>query len=73
MHASTRADRIFIMQCIMKIRQKYLNAAIGHKSLNLLKHTSTLCSCHMCGNPRKYYKRRSLKEISFMQTEGWDG
>jgi len=24
--------------------------------------TRTLCSCYMCGNPRKYYKEKSYQE-----------
>lgn len=23
------------------------------------------CSCHMCGNPRKYWKQRTIQELKF--------
>jgi|TARA_B110000285_G_scaffold201159_1_gene235584 hypothetical protein len=25
-------------------------------------HTPAMCSCHMCGNPRKYWKEKTLQE-----------
>lgn len=25
------------------------------------------CSCHMCGNPRKYFKERTVQEKRWMQ------
>lgn len=30
-------------------------------------------NCAMCGNPRKFFKERTIQEKKFMQTEGWDG
>jgi len=32
-------------------------AGIGIKA-----HTPAICSCHMCGNPRKYWKQSTLQE-----------
>lgn len=29
--------------------------------------------CVMCGNPRKFFKEKTVQEKSFEQTEGWDG
>ena len=29
--------------------------------------------CVMCGNPRKFFKEKTMQEKSFEQTEGWDG
>ena len=28
--------------------------------------------CVMCGNPRKFFKEKTVQEKSFEQTEGWD-
>ena len=25
-------------------------------------HTPAMCSCHMCGNPRKYWKLKTIQE-----------
>ena len=25
-------------------------------------HTPAMCSCHMCGNPRKYWKEKTIQE-----------
>jgi len=30
-------------------------------------HTATLCSCPMCGNPRKWFGQRTIQERRFMQ------
>ena len=30
----------------------------------ILYHTRKLCSCHMCGNPRKYFSELTIKEKS---------
>ena len=39
------------------------------------KHSATTCgdsNCVMCGNPRKFFKERTIQEKKFIQTEGWD-
>jgi len=35
------------------------------------KHADNLakCSCHMCGNPRKYWNEETLQEKKFSQRE----
>lgn len=35
------------------------------RRLGMLLHTPRMCSCWMCGNERKYFKNRTLEEISF--------
>lgn len=30
--------------------------------IELFSDTMKICSCYMCGNPRKWYKRRTLAE-----------
>ena len=32
------------------------------KSIGLKSHTPCRCSCSMCGNPRKYYKDKTIQE-----------
>ena len=29
---------------------------VSPKTICILAHSPARCSCHMCGNPRKYYK-----------------
>lgn len=39
------------------------------------KHSATTCgdsNCFMCGNPRKFFKERTIQEKKFIQTERWD-
>ena len=39
------------------------------------KHSATTCgdsNCAMCGNPRKFFKERTIQEKKFIQTETWD-
>lgn len=39
------------------------------------KHSATTCgdsNCVMCGNPRKFWKERTIQEKKFIQTENWD-
>ncbi|MFZ6642382.1 hypothetical protein ACO0LL_21845 [Undibacterium sp. TC4M20W] len=35
--------------------------------LGMVLHTPTTCSCYMCGNPRKYFKERTMQERRWMQ------
>ena len=40
------------------------------------KHHALDCGnpgCMMCGNPRKLWRKRTIQEEKFIQTEGWDG
>lgn len=36
-------------------------------SLGAVTQTPCVCSCHMCGNARKYYGNRTFQEIREMQ------
>lgn len=41
----------------------------------LAKHSATTCGdshCVMCGNPRKFFKEKTIQEKSFEQTRDWD-
>lgn len=33
------------------------------------RNTTKICSCMMCGNPRKYYKEKTFQETKFEQKE----
>jgi hypothetical protein len=39
------------------------------KSKQLRRNTTKLCSCRMCGNPRKYFDEPTLQEKKNMQAE----
>ena len=32
------------------------------RMIGIKAHTPALCSCHMCGNPRKYWKEKTIQE-----------
>lgn len=34
--------------------------------LGMLVHTAALCSCHMCGNPRKYRNELTMQELTHL-------
>ncbi len=42
-------------------RMKAKAASIGRKAKEA-NHLA-ICSCHMCGNPRKWWKRKTFQEI----------
>lgn len=33
------------------------------RQVGRLAHSPELCSCYMCGNPRKHFKQKTLQEI----------
>ena len=40
----------------------------------LAKHSAVTCGdpdCAMCGNPRKFFKEKTIQEKSFEQTSKW--
>jgi hypothetical protein len=49
-----------------KVVKKYFNwwgdEDWDPKSIGLRSHTPCLCSCWMCGNPRKYYNDGTIQE-----------
>ena len=55
---------------LKKNRQYHFYGSRGKldtKSLGQVLHTASLCSCHMCGNPRKYLRERTVQERRWMQ------
>lgn len=66
----SRALKFFHIERIKNNRKNYstvfcFNREGYSKRLGKSVKTPTPCSCWMCGNPRKYYKARTLAEISF--------
>ena len=35
--------------------------------IGVLAHSPAQCSCHMCGNPRKYFGDRTLSELRVIE------
>lgn len=33
------------------------------KRIGMISSTPKSCSCHMCGNPRKHWKQKTIQEI----------
>ena len=64
-----RALRRFHKHRIHKKRRKYwmLDHFIGEQrseeNLKKLSKTPIMCSCWMCGNPRKYYNEKTVQEL----------
>jgi hypothetical protein len=60
--------------------QKQVKIAKAHGFLQRISHkfhklTSATCgdpNCHMCGNPRKFFKEKTIQEKSFEQTKEWE-
>lgn len=43
-----------------------------HIRIAKLSETRAPCSCHMCGNPRKYFNTKTLQEIRFLDIDERD-
>jgi len=48
--------------------KEQLNLALSEE-VKRLKNNFTMCSCTMCGNPRRHFKELTLKEKSFKNVE----
>lgn len=64
MDKTSRAVRRHHFYRIKNKRKHYWGAyrCLTAKELGMLVHTSAICSCTMCGNPRKYFKLRTMAE-----------
>lgn len=53
---------------------KAYGVKIDEPHKNAKKHVMTCGNprCVMCGNPRKFFKEKTIKEKSFEQTESWN-
>ncbi len=37
--------------------------------IGIRAHSPAICSCHMCGNPRKHWKQRTIQELRIQEAE----
>jgi hypothetical protein len=59
--AQRRADRARIK---LKVKDYYGGVHKDNpRHIGIMIDTQTPCSCFMCGNPRKYYGRKTFQEI----------
>lgn len=51
------------------LKNKFWNGTDEERDLHLKKMAETRqkCSCHMCGNPRKYWKEKTMQEKRIME------
>jgi hypothetical protein len=61
---SGRSDRRHHIERLKKKRRKYWSWGENKsdRAIGMLVHTPKTCSCHMCGNPRKYWKEKTIQE-----------
>lgn len=66
-----RAERRHEAARLKKNRRWYWGRDIGEDSRlrGKLLHTPALCSCPLCGNPRKYFGHRTIQELRALQEE----
>jgi alpha-D-ribose 1-methylphosphonate 5-phosphate C-P lyase len=60
---------------LIKAKSAYFDEHIIDKQPHRLYKCSGMncgkSTCHMCGNPRKFFKEPTIKERSFAQTQLW--
>ncbi len=64
----TRAERIAHRERLKVNRRYYWGQDLLFEKNNCTKSivdTPTPCSCWVCGNPRKFFNQKTLKELSF--------
>jgi hypothetical protein len=62
----TREWRRFQNKRLKKNRRSYWTGSHwdnDSRRLGILLHTPKICSCYMCGNPRKYFKGKDSNTI----------
>lgn len=64
-----RANRRFHRKRLLKKRKDYWgwNISYDEPISPIVINTPTPCSCHMCGNARKYYKEKTKQELVWHQ------
>ncbi len=63
-----RALRRFHRVRLFKKRRNYwgwTGVLVEEPVYKMIINTPTPCSCFMCGNPRKYWKEKSIQELKF--------
>ncbi|REF02454.1 hypothetical protein C7418_1263 [Cupriavidus plantarum] len=48
-------------------RRSYHGGANSDRELGRWVWTAAVCSCWMCGNPRRYFRERTIQERRFCQ------
>jgi hypothetical protein len=64
---SKRAERRAQIERLSKKRHDYWGRELHGKFAGMVLATPAVCSCWMCGNPRKYFGERTIQERRFMQ------
>lgn len=71
MDQKQKRQKRFVQNARIKGRVKNLlhfsYSSKSDRTLGVLYHTRALCSCYMCGNPRKYDKEITLQEKSSLE------
>lgn len=66
-HPRNKRERFLTGKRKGNIRAKGIGTHMSEECLNktsvLLRETTKLCSCHMCGNPRKFFQEKTLQEM----------
>ncbi len=62
MRSKKRASRRHHRARLKKKRQYYRGRRLTDAALGIVVNTPTLCSCWMCGNPRKYFGEQTIQE-----------
>jgi len=58
-----------------RIHKKYWGRSRAEwtvQQLGLLTNTPKICSCYMCGNPRKYWKESPFQEKKLLEKTDWE-
>lgn len=60
----SRAQRRYQFAVVKRNRRNYMRIReiVTPRNLGMTVHTPTLCSCVMCGNPRKWLKELTWRE-----------
>lgn len=77
MEKYSRSQRISDSKRLKRNRQNYWSTSPKNPvQMGLLLNTPAICSCPMCGNPRKYFKGKdalTLQERKFYQLDkSWE-
>lgn len=74
MKDSSRSLRRHHRQRIRKNRSEHLEKDVVykhsyHKMASMQVNTACVCSCFMCGNPRKFFNEKTIQERSLEELE----
>jgi rubredoxin len=55
-----------------KLGREWYNNEPTDRQVGILAHSPHKCSCPMCGNPRKHFKKKTLQELRHFQKDFYD-